>query len=140
MFSAKNLAELEAAEQPYMLAIRVPSMKLGEAAVKQTEKLGLTRPKYPQAVREMELEHGRHRVVVFCAFKAQHDRIVRHVRLKKTRADLRSLARHAAHQKAQAMIASASRIFAKHETGQYWLPGVGRRAQLLAGADGLPHM
>lgn len=125
VFSAKNVAELEAAEQPYLLAIRVRSMKLGEAAVKQAEKQGLTRPKDPEAewsFQEVELERGRRHVVVFSAFKAQHDRIVRQLRLKKTRADLSSLARHAARQKLKRaeVIAAASRIFAEHETGQYF--------------------
>jgi len=125
MFSAENALELEAAGQPYLLAIKVRSMKLGEAAVKAAAKLGLPRPKDPGAewsVREVGLENGRRHIVVFSAFKAQHDRVVRLTRLQKTRTDLRSLARHAAQRKLKRadVIATASRVFAEHETGQYF--------------------
>lgn len=124
-FSAENVRELEAVGQPYLLAIRVRSMKLGEAAVKEAERLGLPRPKDPQAewsVREVEVEKGRRHIVVFSAFKAQHDRVVRQVRLQKTRADLRSLARYAVQKKLKRadVIAAATRIFSEHETGQYF--------------------
>lgn len=55
-------------------------------AVKEAGKLGLTRPKDPEAewtFREVDLNKGRRHLVVFSAFKAQHDRIVRQLRLKR---------------------------------------------------------
>lgn len=142
MFSAANVESLEESGVKYVLALRARQQLEGHAALELADRAGLPRPQDENAaweMREVNLRKGVRHVVVYSAYKALHDRLVRARRLERTRSDLRQLQARAAKLKRRTLIERATRILAEHETSQYFsLPGLGRRPQLLARARPLP--
>lgn len=141
MFSAANVEGLEQSQIKYVLALRARQQLEGHAALALADHAGLPRPQDEQApweMREVSLRKGVRHVVVYSAFKAIHDRLVRARRLQRTRSDLRQLQARAAKLKRRTLIERATRILAEHKTGQYFGYLVGRRSPLLARARPLP--
>jgi transposase len=123
MFSAANVEGLEASGVRYVLALRARQQLEGHAALDLAERAGLPRPQDENAaweVREVSLRKDVRHVVVYSAYKALHDRLVRARRLERTRADLRLLQARAAKLKRRTLIERATRILAEHKTSQYF--------------------
>ena len=123
MFSAANVEGLEASGVKYVLALRARQQLEGHAALELADRAGLPRPKdesAPWEMREVSLRAGVRHVVVYSAYKALHDRLVRTRRLERTRSDLRQLQARAAKLKRRTIIERATRILAEHKTSQYF--------------------
>jgi transposase len=123
MFSAANVEGLEASGVKYVLALRARQQLEGHAALDLAERAGLPRPQDEQAaweLREVSLRKDVRHVVVYSAYKAVHDRLVRARRLERTRADLRQLQARAPKLKRRTLIERATRILAEHKTSQYF--------------------
>jgi transposase len=123
MFSAANIAGLEESGVKYVLALRARQQLEGHEALALAERAGLPRPqdeKAPWELREVSLRRSVRHVVVYSAYKAIHDRLVRARRLERTRSDLRLLQGRAAKLKRRAIIERATRILAEHKTSQYF--------------------
>ena len=123
MFSAANVKGLEASGVKYVLALRARQQLEGHAALELADRAGLARPqdeKAPWELHEVSLRKGVRHVVVYSAYKALHDRLVRARRLERTRSDLRQLQARAAPLKRRTLIERATRILAEHKTSQYF--------------------
>jgi len=123
MFSAANIEGLEQSGVTYVLALRARQQLEGHAALELAERAGLPRPQdenAPWELREVSLRKGVRHVVVYSAYKAIHDRLVRARRLERTRNDLRQLQARAAKLKRRTLIERATRILAEHKTSQYF--------------------
>ena len=123
MFSAANVDGLERSGLKYVLALRARQQLEGHAALELADRAGLPRPqdeKAPWEMREVSLRKGVRHVVVYSAYKALHDRLVRARRLERTRSDLRHLQARAAKLKRRTLIERATRILAEHKTSQYF--------------------
>jgi transposase len=123
MFSAANIEGLEQSGVKYVLALRARQQLEGHAALALADRAGLPRPteeNAPWELREVSLRRGVRHVVVYSAYKAIHDRLVRARRLQRTRNDLRLLQARAAKLKRRTIIERATRILAEHKTTQYF--------------------
>ncbi len=123
MVSAANVEGLEASGVKYVLALRARQQLEGHAALELADRAGLARPqdeKAPWELREVSLRKGVRHVVVYSAYKALHDRLVRARRLERTRSDLRQLQARATKLKRRTLIERATRILAEHKTSQYF--------------------
>ncbi len=123
MFSAANVEGLEKSGIKYVLALRARQQLEGHAALELADRAGLPRPqdeKAPWELREVSLRQGVRHVVVYSAYKAIHDRLVRARRLDRTRSELRLLQSRAAKLKRRTIIERATRILAEHKTSQYF--------------------
>lgn len=123
MFSAANVEGLEESGVKYVLALRARQQLEGHAALNLADRAGLPRPQNedaPWELREVSLRAGVRHVVVYSAYKALHDRLVRARRLERTRADLRQLQARASKLKRKTLIERATRILAQHKTSQYF--------------------
>jgi len=123
MFSAANIEGLEQSGVKYVLALRARQQLEGHAALALADLAGLPRPteeNAPRELREVSLRRGVRHVVVYSAYKAIHDRLVRGRRLERTRNDLRQLQARAATLKRGTIIERATRIPAEHKTTQYF--------------------
>jgi transposase len=123
MFSAANVKGLEESGVKYVLALRARQQLEGHAALELADRAGLPRPQdetAPWQMREVSLRQEVRHVVVYSAYKALHDRLVRARRLQRTRSDLRQLQARAAKLKRRSLIERATRILAEHKTSQYF--------------------
>jgi transposase len=94
LLSAANAQALDELELGYVLALRTRQQRQAGQAVDAALAAGLERPRDPQApwtVQEVAAVAGQRQVVVYSAFRALHDRMVRRRRLVQTRDGLRRL-------------------------------------------------
>jgi transposase len=94
LLSAANAQALEELGLRYVLALRTRQHRRAAAAVETALATGLARPSDPEApwtVQEVEAVDGQRQVVVYSAFRALHDRLVRRRRLQQARDGLRRL-------------------------------------------------
>ncbi|HET6346290.1 MAG TPA: IS1634 family transposase, partial [Myxococcota bacterium] len=135
MFSADNLAALEASGFRYVLALRDRSDAEGERAVKLAFKSGLPIPKGPKlllpqpnwakaeyTLQEVALEPGVRHLVIYSSHKALHDFEVRERRLERSLEALRRLREQAAVRKLsqKQIMERATRILVEHKSAQYF--------------------
>lgn len=125
MFSADNVAALALSGQRYILALRSRQQAEGQLAVDLAELAGLARPRDVQAEwqwREVEMLPGLRHLVVYSAFKAQHDFEVRDRRLRRALADLRRLQTQARADKLSAsrLIERVTKILSQHKCARYF--------------------
>jgi len=88
LLSAANAQALEALGLRYVLALRTRQHRQAAAAVERALAAGLARPTDPDApwtVQEVAVVDGQRQVVVYSAFRALHDRLVRRRRLQQAR-------------------------------------------------------
>ena len=94
LLSAANAQALDELELGYVLALRTRQQRQAAQAVDAALAAGLERPADPKApwtVQEVDAVAGQRQVVVYSAFRALHDRLVRCRRLIQTRDGLRRL-------------------------------------------------
>jgi hypothetical protein len=94
LLSAANAQALDALELGYVLALRTRQQRQAAQAVAAALAAGLARPTDPDApwtVQEVAPLDGQRQVVVYSAFRALHDRLVRRRRLQQARDGLRAL-------------------------------------------------
>lgn len=125
MFSADNVAALALSGQRYILALRSRQQAEGQLAVDLAELAGLARPRDVKAEwqwREVEMLPGLRHLVVYSAFKAQHDFEVRDRRLRRALADLRRLQTQARADKlsARRLIERVTKILSQHKCARYF--------------------
>ena len=125
MFSADNVAALALSGQRYILALRSRQQAEGQLAVDLAELAGLARPRDVKAEwqwREVEMLPGLRHLVVYSAFKAQHDFEVRDRRLRRAVADLRRLQTQARADKLSAsrLIERVTKILSQHKCARYF--------------------
>lgn len=125
MFSADNVAALALSGQRYILALRSRQQAEGQLAVDLGQLAGLPRPRDLKAEwqwREVEMLPGLRHVVVYSAFKAQHDFEVRDRRLRRALADLRRLQTQARAEKlsARRLIERVTRILSQRKCARYF--------------------
>lgn len=125
MFSADNVAALALSGQRYILALRSRQQAEGQLAVDLAELAGLARPRDVNAEwqwREVEMLPGLRHLVVYSAFKAQHDFEVRDRRLRRAVADLRRLQTQARADKLSAsrLIERVTKILSQHKCARYF--------------------
>jgi transposase len=135
MFSADNLAALEASGFRYVLALRDRSDAEGERAVDLAFKSGLPIPKGPRVLlpqpnwakaeytlQEVALEAGVRHLVVYSSHKALHDFEVRERRLERSLQALRRLREQAAARRLsqKQIVERATRILVENKSAQYF--------------------
>jgi hypothetical protein len=94
LLSAANAQALDGLELGYVLALRTRQHRQAAQAVDAALAAGLARPRDPKApwtVQEVAAVDGQRQVVVYSAFRALHDRLVRRRRLQQARDGLRAL-------------------------------------------------
>lgn len=131
MFSADNIAEMTLAGQRYILALRARQQAEGQLALDLAELEKLPRPKdlnAPWERREVKLIDGVRHIVVYSAFKAQHDFEVRARRIRRALPELRRLKERAEKDKlsAQRITERVTRILAQHKCAHYFVYDVGK--------------
>jgi transposase len=135
LFSADNLAALEASGFRYVLALRDRSDQEGERAVEQAFKAGLPIPKGPKVLlpqpnwakaeytlQEVGLEPGLRYVVVYSSHKALHDFEVRERRLERSLEALGRLREQASARKLsqKQIVERATRILVENKSARYF--------------------
>jgi len=118
MFSHDNVADLQAAGQRYILALR--SRQQAEGELEQ-----LPRPRDVAAAwerREVKLLEGLRHVVVYSGFKARHDFEVRDRRLRRALPELHQLRERARRERlsAQRITERVTKILAAHKCARYF--------------------
>lgn len=126
LLSADNAAALDELGLRYVLALRTHQHARVPRVVAAAVARGLTRPRdvdAPWSVQEVAPIDGVRHVVVYSAFRAAHDRVVRTHRLKKTRDALARLQRQVADGKlggSRAVTARATRILSQSKVSRFF--------------------
>ena len=126
LLSGENAHTLDGLGMGYVLALRTRQHSQVTDVVEEAIAKGLERPSDPDAewtVAEVEPREGMRHVVVYSAFRAIHDRVVRRERLRRTRDELRRLAGRVAsgRLKSERKVAErATRILSGHKAGRYF--------------------
>ena len=126
LLSAENAQALAELGLGYVLALRTRQHRVVAEVVQEAIQKGLERPRAEEApwtVAEVEPRHGIRHVVVYSAFRAIHDRVVRGQRLRRTRDGLRHLADRvgSGSLKSERRITErATRILSEHKVARYF--------------------
>ncbi len=134
LLSAANAQALNELELGYVLALRTRQQRQAAQAVDAALAAGLARPRDPKApwtVQEVAAVEGQRQVVVYSAFRALHDRLVRRRRLLQTRDGLRRLqAQVAAGRLTEARLITerATRLLSRSKVSRFftWTLAAGR--------------
>lgn len=126
LLSAENAAALDELGLRYVLALRTHQHARVPRVVAAAVARGLSQPRdvdAPWSVQEVAPIDGMRHVVVYSAFRAAHDRVVRTHRLKTTRDALARLQRQVADGKlsgARALTARATRILSPSKVSRFF--------------------